>query len=111
MTKKMIQAPPPQTTSNGDPTSDLVLTEEQQDLIERFGILHDQLGHSPATGRIIGLLLVAPSPALTFDEIRDALGLSKSSTSAGLNLLLNIGSVTYTTRPWPATPVLQKELR
>ncbi len=99
MTKKKTQDSPRRTTSNGDPTSELVLTEEQQDLIERFGVLHDQLGHSPATGRIVGLLLVAPRQALTFDEIREALGLSKSSTSAGLNLLLQIGSVVYFTRP------------
>lgn len=99
MTKTNTQDQHRHVTPSGDPTSELVLTEEQQNLIERFGVLHDQLGHSPATGRIIGLLLVAPSPALTFDEIRDALGLSKSSTSAGLNLLLNLGSVTYTTRP------------
>ncbi len=77
----------------------LSLSTKQQDLIERFGVLHDHLGYSPATGRIVGLLLVAPQPALTFDEIRESLGLSKSSTSAGLNLLLRIGSVEYFTRP------------
>jgi len=80
-----------------DALTELHLTQEQQDLIERIGVLHDRLGLSPAQGRIVGLLLVSPRPALTFDQIRGALGLSKSSTSAALNLLLGIGSVEYET--------------
>lgn len=77
----------------------LSLTDEQADLVERIGVLHDRLGFSPAPARILGLLLVSPHPELTFDEIRQALGLSKSSTSAALNLLLSLGSVEYRTRP------------
>lgn len=77
----------------------LSLTKEQKDLVERIGVLHDRLGLSPATGRVVALLLVSPRPELTFDEIREALGLSKSSTSAAVNLLLNLGSVEYRTRP------------
>jgi hypothetical protein len=78
--------------------SELTLTEAHRDLIERIGVLHDRIGFSPAPGRVVGLLLVSPEPALTFDEIRSTLGLSKSSTSAALNLLLAIGSVEYFTR-------------
>jgi hypothetical protein len=89
---------PPREIVDGEEPA-LTLSARQRDLIERFGVLHDQLGHSPATGRIIGLLLVSPRPSLTFDEIRETLGLSKSSTSAGLNLLLRLGSVMYVTRP------------
>lgn len=43
--------------------------------------------------------MVSHEPELTFDEIRDALGLSKSSTSAAINLLLSLGSIEYRTRP------------
>jgi DNA-binding transcriptional regulator GbsR (MarR family) len=78
--------------------TEFTLTERHNDLIERIGVLHDRLGFSPAPGRVLGLLLVSPRPALTFDEIREALGLSKSSTSAALNLLLGIDSVEYFTR-------------
>lgn len=99
MTESFTEGHPSATTHTDAPAPELVLTHEQHNLIERFGVLHDQLGHSPATGRIIGLLLVSPRPELTFDEIRESLSLSKSSTSAGLNLLLNLGSVTYSTHP------------
>ena len=43
--------------------------------------------------------MVSHEPELTFDEIRDALGLSKSSTSAAINLLLSLDSIEYRTRP------------
>ena len=87
--------------------TEFTLTQEHQDLVERFGVLHDRLGFSPAPGRVVGLLLVSPRPALTFDEIRSALGLSKSSTSAALNLLLGIGSIEYETRPAEVDSMIQ----
>jgi DNA-binding transcriptional regulator GbsR (MarR family) len=75
------------------------LTEEQRDLIERIGVLHDRMGIRPAAGRILGLLLVSPDPELTFDQIRLALDLSKSATSTALRYLQDVGSVEYRTRP------------
>jgi DNA-binding transcriptional regulator GbsR (MarR family) len=75
------------------------LTEEQRDLIERIGVLHDRMGIRPAAGRILGLLLVSPEPELTFDQIRRALDLSKSATSTALRYLQDVGSVEYRTRP------------
>ena len=77
----------------------LALTEKQRDLIERIGVLHDQTGHRPAEGRILGLLIVASEPELTFDEISDALELSKSATSNALNRLQTVGTVEYRTHP------------
>ena len=76
-----------------------LLSEQQQDLVERIGVAHDRLGLPPAAGRVLGLLLVSSQPELTFDQIREELGLSKSSTSTALNLLLRVGSVEYSTRP------------
>ena len=38
-------------------------------------------------GLLVGLLLVTREPELTFEQIRETLGLSKSSTSSALNLL------------------------
>lgn len=74
-------------------------TDKQRDLIERIGVLHDRIGFPPATSRVLGLLLVTREPELTFDQIRETLGLSKSSTSSALNLLLQVGSIEYLTRP------------
>lgn len=79
--------------------SESTLTDKQRDLIERIGVLHDRIGFPPATSRVLGLLLVTQEPELTFDQIRETLGLSKSSTSAALNLLLQVGSIEYLTRP------------
>ena len=77
----------------------LPLKEQQRDLIERIGVLHDQSGLRPAEGRILGLLIVASEAELTFDEIREALDLSKSATSNALNRLQTIGTVEYRTHP------------
>ena len=77
----------------------LPLTEKQLDLVERIGVLHDQTGLRPAEGRILGLLIVASEPELTFDEIREALDLSKSATSNSLHKLQTIGTVVYRTHP------------
>jgi DNA-binding transcriptional regulator GbsR (MarR family) len=75
------------------------ITDAQRELIERIGVLHDRFGLPPAAGRVLGLLLVCEQPELTFDEIRFELSLSKSSTSAAVNLLLQVGTIEYTTRP------------
>ena len=74
-------------------------TQEQRDLVERIGVLYDQSGMRPAAGRIEGLLIVAGEGELTFDEIRETLGLSKSAISTSLQMLQDIGTVTYRTRP------------
>lgn len=86
------------------------LSQAQLDLIERFGVLYDQKGVRPAAGRIVGLLWVAPEGELTFDEIREALQLSKSATSTSLAFLQGIGSVTYRTRPGDRRRYFRKDL-
>ena len=77
----------------------LPLNDKQRDLIERIGVLHDQTGFRPAEGRILGLLIVASESELTFDEIREALDLSKSATSNALHKLQTVGTVEYRTHP------------
>ncbi len=91
--------------------AELNLTEAHRALIERFGVLHEELGFSPAPGRVLGLLLASPRPELTFDEIRDALALSKSSISGAINLLLRIGSIEYRTRPGERKRYFRKSYR
>ena len=75
------------------------LSQPQRELIEKIGVVHDRFGLPPAASRVLGLLLVCERPELTFDQIRAALSLSKSSTSAALNLLLQVGTIEYGTHP------------
>ncbi len=78
---------------------ELKLTEEQKELIEELGVFHEKTGLQPAAARIMALLIVADKTELTFDEIREALNLSKSATSYALNFLLSILRIEYITLP------------
>ncbi|ARS34524.1 GbsR/MarR family transcriptional regulator [Pontibacter actiniarum] len=73
------------------------LSEKQQELIERIGIFHERTGIQPVAGRIMGLLYVSDKPELSFDEIRETLGISKSATSNALNLLQQLNRLNYIT--------------
>ncbi|WP_299700653.1 MarR family transcriptional regulator [uncultured Pontibacter sp.] len=73
------------------------LSEKQRELIEQIGIYHENNGFQPAVARVVGLLLVCDKPELTFEEISEALNISKSATSNALNMLLNTGHIEYTT--------------
>lgn len=77
----------------------MTLNEEQLSLIEEFGVYQENNGFQPAVARVMGLLLVCDRPELTFDEISEALIISKSATSNALNMLLNTGHIEYTTFP------------
>lgn len=77
----------------------MALSEQQRELIEQLGIYHENNGFQPAVARVVGLLLVSDKPELSFDEISDTLGISKSATSNALNMLLNTGHIEYTTFP------------
>ncbi len=73
------------------------LSAEQKQLIEQIGIFHEQQGLQPVAGRIMGLLFVSDRPRLTFEEIMETLGISKSATSNALTLLQQMHAVEYTT--------------
>ena len=73
-------------------------SEEQLELVERIGAIHDRSGVRPAAGRILGLLIVSAGQELSFDEISATLGLSKGATSTALSLLQSLDRVDYTTR-------------
>jgi len=77
--------------------SKIVLTQKQKTLIEKIGISIESEGMQPVAARILGLLYVSDKPELTFDEITDALQISKSATSNGINLLLQTQRVEYIT--------------
>lgn len=74
------------------------ITEKQRDLIENFGVIEEQMGIAPAPARVNALLTISDRPELTFDEIREALQLSKSATSNAINNLLTLERIGYKTR-------------
>ncbi|MDX1363676.1 MAG: MarR family transcriptional regulator [Arenibacter latericius] len=76
------------------------ISEEKKQLIEQIGIgFGDRMGVSPLAARIYGLLTLSSYDGLTFEEVREALGSSKSSTSINLNVLTQLNFVEYYTRP------------
>lgn len=77
----------------------MVLTERHKELIERIGVFHEHKGMQPLVGRIIGLLLVHEEGEVSFDEIVEHLGVSKSAVSNALTFLQAKGRCVYSTRP------------
>ena len=77
----------------------MTLTKEQQQIIERIGVFFERKGHQPILGRIIGLLMIVDEAEATFDDIQNALFVSKSAVSQALTLLQSQNKVDYTTKP------------
>jgi len=75
------------------------LTDKQKELIESFGVVQEGMGLSPASARVDALLTIADRTELSFDEIRESLGLSKSATSNAINNLLMLKRIGYKTKP------------
>jgi len=75
------------------------LTDKQKELIESFGVIQEGMGLSPASARVNALLTVADTVELSFDDIREALELSKSATSNAINNLLMLKRIGYKTKP------------
>jgi len=76
-----------------------IITEKQRIFIEQLGVFYEHEGFHPAGARVLALLLIADRNELTFDEIKDALNISKSATSTAINLLLTTKRVEYFTNP------------
>lgn len=74
------------------------LSENQLQLIEKFGLTIQQSGIQPAASRIYALLMVSDVLELTFEQICEALKLSKSATSNALSLLQQVKRIEYFTR-------------
>ncbi|MBK7287750.1 MAG: hypothetical protein IPI95_12000 [Flavobacteriales bacterium] len=56
------------------------LTKDQQELIERVGVIFEGSGMAPAPARVSALLIVTPEAELPFDDISRLL--SAGATSA-----------------------------
>ncbi len=76
-----------------------MLTEKQKELVESFGVIQEQMGLSPASARVNALLTIVDSSELSFDQIKEALNLSKSATSNAINYLLSLDRIGYKTKP------------
>ena len=75
------------------------ISNDQQQLIEEIGVrLEASLHIAPLAARIYALLTLSSSEGLTFEEIREAIGSSKSSTSVNLNVLSQLHHVKYYTK-------------
>lgn len=75
-------------------------SEKKQKLVERIGIhFEKKMGITPLAARILGLLILSPSEDLTFDDVTKITCASKSSISTNINLLLQLRSIEYFTKP------------
>jgi len=77
------------------------IKKEREELIEMFGIHFETVHHLPPLGSRILATFILDSCAkqLTFDDVVEMTGASKSSVSTNLNLLLKLGKITYFTLP------------
>lgn len=75
------------------------LQKEREEIIEMFGIHFESVFDiPPLAARIMGLLIIdGCKSGLTFENIIEKLGASKSSISTNLNLLLKMEKITYFT--------------
>jgi DNA-binding transcriptional regulator GbsR (MarR family) len=76
----------------------ITLKKEQVQLIEEYAVVLEKMGLQPAPSKILALLVVSDDTELTFDQIRDTLGISKSATSQAISMLLNAKKLHYKTR-------------
>lgn len=73
--------------------------EHKQRLIEELGVHFEaEYNLPPLAARIFGNLVVTEEVGLTFDDCQMKRGASKSSISTSLNLLLQLGMITYFTK-------------
>ncbi|MEQ9442885.1 MAG: MarR family transcriptional regulator [Cyclobacteriaceae bacterium] len=70
---------------------------DKQRQVERIGVVFEKAGISPVGGRIIGLLMMAEPPYLTFDDLVERTQASRSSVSTTLKFLQAEGLVDYIT--------------
>ncbi len=75
------------------------LPQKTKKLIEEIGVgLETRLKISPLAARIYALLTLSSYEGLSFEEIREKIGSSKSSTSVNLNVLTQLKQIEYFTK-------------
>ena len=81
-------------------TTEAALLTERNQLIERLGVQlekEDQL--APVAARIVATLMLACKQGVTFEQLVDELGASKSTICTHLNTLEASGRLEYFTKP------------
>ena len=72
----------------------------REEIIETLGLhLEEEYNLPPLAARIYAILILTDKDGLTFEDCLERRGASKSSSSTSLNLLVNMGMVTYFTKP------------
>ena len=73
---------------------------EQARLIEKLGLeIEERMSLSPLSSRIYALLILSPDDGLTFEEIKEVIQASKSSTSVNINVLVQLDYIKFYTKP------------
>ncbi|MGJ8685359.1 MAG: GbsR/MarR family transcriptional regulator [Nonlabens sp.] len=69
-------------------------------LTEEIGVrFEDCLNLSPLAARVYALIVLSSYDGLTFEEIKEFTSASKSSTSVNINVLTQLGYITFYTKP------------
>src|SRR5262245_47261227 len=76
----------------------ITLRKEQVELIQEYARVQETLGMQPSHAKVIALLNVTDDVELTFEQIQETLGLSKSGTSQAINQLLATKRLEYKTK-------------
>lgn len=73
--------------------------KEQAALVEKIGIgIEERLKLSPLAARIYALLILSSYEGLTFEDIRAHIQASKSSASVNINVLTQLGYISFYTK-------------
>lgn len=76
------------------------MEKTKEEIIETLGLhLEKENNLPPLAARIYAILILTNEDGLTFEDCIEKRGASKSSTSTSLNLLVNMGLITYFTKP------------
>lgn len=77
------------------------IQKEKEELVEMFGVhFESQYNLPPLAARILGTLIIDTCKAgMTFEELVERMGASKSSVSTNLSLLHKTGKIVYYTIP------------
>ncbi len=73
--------------------------EEEKLFIEQIGVIAEQTGEPPLQSRIMSLFLIRMPDPVSFDELVEFFGASKSSISNALKFFLHTKAITYYTKP------------
>ena len=77
----------------------MTIAKEKKELIEEIGLqLETRLQLAPLAARIYALLNLSSYDGLTFEEIREIIGSSKSSTSVNLSVLKQLKHIDFYTK-------------